>query len=95
MIQRVSGRFPLAMLAWLAASAAIAEQPPSVIEEVIVTAQKRAENIRDVPISITALSEDFINDVGITDIGELSQFAPNLVINATPYASRGIKPAHA
>lgn len=94
MIQRVSGRFPLAMLAWLAASTAIAEQPPSVIEEVIVTAQKRAENIRDVPISITALSEDFINDVGITDIGELSQFAPNLVINATPYtgfvAMRGL-----
>ena len=69
-------------------------EPSTTIEEVIVTAQKRAENIRDVPISITALSEDFINDVGITDIGELSQFAPNLVINATPYtgfvAMRGL-----
>ncbi|MFT5605798.1 MAG: iron complex outermembrane receptor protein [Paracoccaceae bacterium] len=85
-------------LAWVSAgllltSFALAESSPS-IEEVIVTAQKRAENIRDVPISITALSEDFLTDVGITDIGELSQFAPNLVINATPYtgfvAMRGL-----
>ncbi len=85
-------------IAWLSAgflSANIAlAATPVTIEEVIVTAQKRAENIRDVPISITALSEDFLTDVGITDIGELSQFAPNLVINATPYtgfvAMRGL-----
>lgn len=55
------------------------------IEEVLVTAQKRAENIRDVPISITALGDDFIDDAAITDVGELSQFVPNMVINATPY----------
>lgn len=87
--QRSTGVFVSA----LATSFALAE-PPAALEEVIVTAQKRSENIRDVPISITAMSEDFISDVGITDIGELSQFAPNLVINATPYtgfvAMRGL-----
>lgn len=65
-----------------------------VIEEVVVTAQKRAENIRDVPISITALGEDALNEAGITDVGELSKAAPNMVINATPYtgfvAMRGL-----
>lgn len=64
------------------------------IEEVIVTAQKQAENIRDVPISITALNEDFLNEAGITDVGELSRAVPNLVINASPYtgyvAMRGL-----
>lgn len=54
------------------------------IEEIVVTAQKREENIRDVPISVTALSADFISDAGITDVNELSQFAPNVVINAGP-----------
>ncbi len=67
---------------------------PLMLEEVVVTAQKRTENIRDVPISITALSEDFLNDAGVTDIGELSKVAPNLVVNATPYtgfvAMRGL-----
>ncbi|HCS27807.1 MAG TPA: hypothetical protein DIW43_10150 [Spongiibacteraceae bacterium] len=88
----------LQRLAWVSVALVFANlslaQPATTIEEVIVTAQKRAENIRDVPISITALSEDFISDAGITDIGELSQFAPNLVINATPYtgfvAMRGL-----
>ncbi|WP_372748038.1 TonB-dependent receptor [Litorivivens sp.] len=87
-----TAHFAVGLMAWLAGLSLANEA--TVIEEVIVTAQKRAENIRDVPISITALSEDFINDVGITDIGELSQFAPNLVINATPYtgfvAMRGL-----
>lgn len=58
-----------------------------VIEEVMVTAQKRTENIRDVPISITVLSDDFIQDASITDLNELSQFTPNLVINSIPYLS--------
>lgn len=57
-----------------------------VIEEVVVTAQKRAENIRDVPISITALSSQALEDAAITDVSELSKVAPNLVINAKPYA---------
>lgn len=89
----MSSKFVLPACILLSATAALSA-PSNTIEEVIVTAQKRSENIRDVPISITALSEDFLKDVGITDIGELSQFAPNLVINATPYtgfvAMRGL-----
>ena len=85
----------LTFVAALTATTVVAqEQGRPVIEEVVVTAQKRAENIRDVPISITALGEDALNEAGITDVGELSKAAPNMVINATPYtgfvAMRGL-----
>jgi iron complex outermembrane receptor protein len=45
-----------------------------------VTAEKREENIQDVPVSITALSETQIEDSGITSIKDLSLQIPNLNI---------------
>ncbi|MGH7805589.1 MAG: TonB-dependent receptor plug domain-containing protein, partial [Candidatus Binatia bacterium] len=50
---------------------------PRVVEEILVTAQKKEESIQDVPISITAFSGEFLSDAGIDDIHELTQFAPN------------------
>jgi len=52
------------------------------IEEIVVTAQKREQNIQDVPISMTALTSDFILDAGLTRFDALGQFAPNLSINS-------------
>ena len=52
-----------------------------VLEEVIVTAQKRTESLQDVPISITAMSGQKIDDVGITGLEELTQYMPNVTIN--------------
>lgn len=49
-----------------------------VIEEVIVSAQKRQEGIRDVPISMMALDAEFLSEKGITDFSELSNFVPNV-----------------
>ena len=50
------------------------------LEEVIVTAQKRAESLMDVPISILAVSGEKISNAGIEDLSELSTYIPNLVI---------------
>jgi len=41
---------------------------PLMLEEVMVTAQKRTENLQDVPISIIAMSGETIDDLGITDL---------------------------
>ena len=38
------------------------------LEEIIVTAQKRSENLQDVPISVVAVSAQQIRDAGITNI---------------------------
>ena len=57
-----------------------------VIEEVIVTAQKRAQSIQDVPIAISAFDQEFLDDAGIDDVLELQFFVPGLTIlnNQTP-----------
>jgi len=51
------------------------------LEEVIVTAQKRTESLQDVPISIVAISGEKIDDFGITGLEELTQYVPNVTIN--------------
>lgn len=48
------------------------------IEEIVVTAQKRAENIQDVPISISAFSGEFMQDSGVNTLQDLSTYTPNL-----------------
>ncbi len=50
----------------------IARQP--VLEEVLVTAQRRAQNLQDVSISITAFRGDAIDELGVTLLEELTQF---------------------
>jgi outer membrane receptor protein involved in Fe transport len=50
------------------------------LEEVIVTAQKRAENLQDVPISITALQGKQIQDATIQNLAAIADYVPNLHI---------------
>lgn len=48
------------------------------IEEIIVTAEKREESILDVPMSMTALSGDKLEDLGLTNVFDLEQQVPGL-----------------
>src|ERR1700736_1833352 len=58
-----------------------ANQP--VLTEIIVTAQKREQNIQDVPISVIALSAQQLKDGGVTDIKNLQALAPGLTVTST------------
>ena len=69
-------RLPLAIAVAMFATNASA----NTLEEVVVTAQKRTEDVQDVPISISAYSEQFIADSGIEDLTELSLYTPNFQI---------------
>jgi len=60
-------------------ASALAQRP--MLEEVIVTAQKRVESLQDVPISIVAVSGEKIDDAGIIGLEELTQYIPNVTIN--------------
>jgi len=71
-------RLPLA-LAIAAATCAVSAQAQQ-LEEVIVTAQKRAESLQDVPISVTAIGGKQIQDAGIPDLTALADYVPNLHI---------------
>ena len=55
----------------------------SQIEEIVVTAQKREENLQDTPIAITAFTEESLEARMITDISKLADFTPNVIFDTT------------
>ncbi len=59
---------------------ATAQQTDSglVLEEVIVTAQKREQSLQDVPVSVTAFTADVIDRAGITDFADYAIKTPNV-----------------
>ena len=52
-----------------------------VLEEITVTAQKREENLMEIPISVTALSGEQLANLGIRDFTEITQQIPALALN--------------
>ncbi len=54
------------------------------LEEVIVTATKRAENMQDIPVAVQALSEESLNDLGIENFTDYVKQLPNV-----SFAGRG------
>ncbi len=53
------------------------------IEEVVVTARRREENLMDVPVSITAFTGDQLEMIAATDITYLSQSTPNVTLKVS------------
>lgn len=54
-----------------------------VLEEVVVTAQKRTQNLQDVPVAVTAFTGEMLRKSGIRDMFELSSIAPSLSVEQT------------
>jgi iron complex outermembrane recepter protein len=59
-----------------------AQRRSAVLEEIVVTAQKREERLIDVPMSITALSGETIENAGMQNIIDLSYAVPNLSVQS-------------
>lgn len=65
------------------------------LEEVVVTAQRRDENLQKTPVSVAALSADVLIDRAVTTEADLPQLAPGLSVRASQssnqlnYALRG------
>lgn len=56
---------------------------PKTLDTIVVTAQKREEQLQDVPIAITALSEDILRDTGVRDVKDLQVLVPGLTVTST------------
>ena len=50
------------------------------IEEIIVTANKRAQSIQDVPIAMTAFDDSALEEVGATSLETLTNFVPGVAL---------------
>jgi len=51
-----------------------------VLEEVVVTSQKRAENVQDIPLAVQVVSGETLEAQGIREFSELTRAAPSLLI---------------
>ncbi len=56
---------------------------PRSVDEIIVTAQKRSENLQNVPIVVTTVSHQLLQDSGVKDIKDLSLLSPGLLVTST------------
>jgi iron complex outermembrane receptor protein len=65
----------------MAADTSTASAAPA-LDEIIVTAQKRSENLQDVPISVVAISAQQLKDAGVTDIRSLTILTPGLTVTS-------------
>ncbi|MDD9797494.1 MAG: TonB-dependent receptor plug domain-containing protein, partial [Alphaproteobacteria bacterium] len=55
---------------------------PNVFDEIVVTAQKRTENLQDVPISVQALGGGRLDDLGIANFDEVAALVPSVSITS-------------
>jgi iron complex outermembrane receptor protein len=74
----VSALAPLGALAQSANPAGLQASEPHALETIIVTAQKRAEALQDVPIAVTALTADTLEKAGGSDLSDFAGLVPGL-----------------
>jgi iron complex outermembrane recepter protein len=51
------------------------------IEEIVVTAQRKEEQLQDVPISMSVLDDEFLRRQGVTDLQDVARYVPNVRID--------------
>ena len=63
----------------LAGAAALAQEASrtSILEEVIVTAEKRAVNIQDVPVAVSAYTSERRDVLGLNSVEDFARFTPS------------------
>ncbi|GGO90061.1 TonB-dependent receptor [Stakelama pacifica] len=57
--------------------------------EIVVTAQGRSQVLADVPVAISAVTAESLEKSGATDIRELNQLAPSLLVSSTGNEANG------
>ncbi len=88
--RRLAAATFLAILAGTSAGVSAADRPddaisagPGSLEEIVVTATRREESISKVPISITALSQNDLDQKGIRDFSEMVRFTPGVAFDTS------------
>ena len=75
------GVFCLALAGTVMTSSAIGQANEPILEEIVITAERREVNLQDTPISATVLTGDALVKKGVDNVDELQQVAPSLAIS--------------
>jgi len=83
--QVLCGTASAVVLAGLGASSAAQAQTSDqqTVDSIIVTAQKREQNLQDVPVVVTAVGAKLLQDTGVKDIKDLTILTPGLTVTST------------
>ena len=73
----------LLLLSELAPATTLAQVAEPTLEEVIVTAQKREQSLQDVPLAISAFTQQDLAERGVTEVSQLQNFTPNVRLDFT------------
>jgi iron complex outermembrane receptor protein len=60
-----------------------ASSAPRTVDEIVITAQKRTQSLQDVPIVVTAVNAQQLQDAGVKDIKDLTVVTPGLTVTTT------------
>src|ERR1700731_2981246 len=74
-------------IAGYAAETAAAASEQVVLEEVIVTATKRSENLQDVPVAVQALTQSDLTKQGVFESTDMNHMVPNFQVSS-PYGTQ-------
>ena len=98
---------PELALAQIVAPAPVAEAPAAAplaagLGEIVVTARRRAESLQEVPIAITAIPQQTLENLRVAEVEDLEALEPSLTVspgsgypNKPVYSLRGIRPTEA
>jgi outer membrane cobalamin receptor len=86
-LQNAHGRRPPALLATAIAvalgtapQAYAAAEPGDTLDEVVVTANRREQNVLDVPYNISAVSGPTLSNAGVANLSDISRLLPGVTI---------------
>ena len=83
-MKRFKAAFAASISLSVLATPAAAQDSSDGLGDIIVTAQKRQENIQDVPIAISAVGNQYLESRGIQSIDDLSTISPNVKFERAP-----------
>ncbi|MDO9336952.1 MAG: TonB-dependent receptor [Caulobacter sp.] len=79
----------IALATAFAPAMALAQDEPegaaggSLVDELVITAQKREQNLQDVPIVVTTVGQQALQDAGVRDVKDLMLVTPGLMVSST------------
>jgi len=87
LLMRLGVLLPVAAAGLAFSSTATAQDDEEIFEEIVVTVQRRAQNIMDVPVAVSTLSGTQIAEAGIKDMFDLQQNVPGLIVGQSQSAT--------
>ncbi|MCW8193225.1 TonB-dependent receptor [Proteobacteria bacterium 005FR1] len=83
----MQARKPLALAIAACFTAGAGSASSQVLEEIVITAQKREQSLQEAPISVAAFGEHELEQQGVKDLTDLASAVPNVKITPSPGSS--------